>query len=380
MSNNTGFNGSVSLNADAKSPFWFVSFVGSDGRQRRRSTKVPVAGGLYKGERLTATQAKKRALLVGMALAAEVDEEFVSQDNRSVREVCDAMLAGKLGRVSAASYANARTAYTQFCGWLGVRASRPIREVSRAVMKDWVVFRRGQVRHKTVCKDLCFIRAAFEWAVDAEVMPKNPCAGLSVPPDSRDEKVVHEAFSLDELRVLVEKLPDEWASAVRCCLGTYGQRLGDVLSLRWEQFDWEADVVRLVSGKTARILVQPMLPWFRVWARARFEAASSLGGDAAVWVHPRLRLHSNPSAEFTGLVRLHGFGLAGSKGVGNRRVWHSKTFHSLRASVATLLQAAGVSQGIAMELVGHDSVAVHAAYVRPSLELLREAAGRLPVL
>ena len=38
--------------------------------------------------------------------------------------------------------------------------------------------------------------------------------------------MVHEAFTLEEVQLLVEKLPDEWAAAVRCCVGTFGQRLG----------------------------------------------------------------------------------------------------------------------------------------------------------
>lgn len=89
------------------------------------------------------------------------------------------------------------------------------------------------------------------------------------------------------------------------------------------------------------------------------------------------RVHSNPSPEFTQLVRLHGIGLRGEKGAGNRRVWHSKTFHSLRATVVTMLHANGVSQGMAMELVGHDSPEVHTVYLRPTAEPLREAAARL---
>lgn len=234
------------------------------------------------------------------------------------------------------------------------------------------------MRHATVRKGLGAIRAAYGWAVDAEMVERNPCDGVKVPADAKGEKVVHEAFTMEEVRVLVEKLPEEWASAVRCCIGTYGQRLGDILSLRWEEFDWGERVVRMVTGKTGRVLVQPMQGWFYEWARGRYEAAQEIGGEGSVWVHPRLRYHSNPSTEFTQLMRLHGIGLVGEKAGGRRRVWHSKTFHSLRATVATLLQVSGVSQGMAMELVGHDSAAVHAAYIRPSGEQLRAAAAKLP--
>ena len=298
----------------------------------------------------------------------------------SVRELFDTVLKGKLGRLSVATYANARTTYAQFCEWLGKRrALEPARLVTRADIKKWVADRRAVVRQKTVQHGLYVLRAAFNWAVDAELLDKNPCDRVQVPPDSKDEKVVHEAFSMEEVQVLVEKLPDEWAAAVRCCLGTFGQRLSDIRSLRWEQFDWERRVVHMITGKTGRRLQQPMLDGFYEWARARYAWALQQGGDAATWVLPRLRVHSNPSQEFTQLVRLHGIGLRGEKGAGNRRVWHSKTFHCLRATVVTMLHANGVSQGMAMELVGHDSPEVHAVYLRPTVEQLREAAGRLTI-
>ena len=370
--------GEFSLNKAANSPFWMVTFTGGDGRQKRRSTKVPWKGGLYGEERLTAAQARARALIVGKRLAEEEAKCYAQADNRTVREVCALMLAGKLGRVSPATYDNARTDYKQFLGWLGARADAPIRLITRADIKDWAVARRAEVRAKTVQKALTAIRAAFEWAVDAEIILRNPCDKVKVAPDGKDEKVVHEAFTLDEVRVLVEKLPEEWSAAVRCCIGTYGQRLGDVLALRWEQFDWEARVVRMVTGKTGRVLCQPMQEEFYAWARGRYEAALAAGGDAAVWVMPGLRRHSNPSAEFTQLVRLHGIGLVGREAGGKRRMWHSKTFHSLRATVATMLHAAGVSQGFAMQLIGHDSADVHAVYIRPTVEQLRQAANRLP--
>ena len=362
------------------SPFWVAQWTDGRGRRRRRSTKVPVAGGVFLGERLSAAQAERRALMVAFVLAQEEEEAYSAQDNTTMRELCSCMLSGKLGRVSVATYDNARTNYKQFLAWLGARADAPVRLITRADIKAWVTARRGEVRARTVLKALTAIRAAFAWAVDAEIIDRNPCDGVRVPPDSKEERVVHEAFTLEEVRLLVDKLPDEWSSAVRCCMGTYGQRLGDILSLKWEQFNWAERVVTIVTGKTARVLRQPMQPDFYAWARGRYEEAQAVGGEAAVWVHPALRRHSNPSSEFTQLVRMHGIGLVGRGAGGNRRTWHSKTFHSLRATVATMLQASGVPQGMAMELVGHDSAAVHAAYIRPNAEQLRAAAGKLPPL
>lgn len=378
--NSTNRSTNVIVCMDSKSPYWVAQFNAPDGRRVRRSTKVPVNGGMFQGARLSRSQAKNRALLVAAEFARLAEQEACRASRMSVRELFSLMLGGKLGRVSLATYNNARSDYDQFCRWLGARADRSVSLIRRADVLAWLSDRRSQVRAQTCRKALSALRAAFAWAVDAELLDANPFLNVRVQPDSRDERIVHEAFSVEEVRLLLDKLPDEWAAAVRCCLGTFGQRLGDVLSLRWAQFDWAQRVVRLVTGKTGRALCQPMSPGFFDWAFARFERAQAIGGDDAVWVMPRLRLHRNPSAEFTQLVRLHGIGLVGAAAGGHRRMWHSKTFHSLRATVATMLQVSGVSQGLAMELVGHESAAVHSVYIRPSQQQLREAAAVLPEL
>ena len=49
-----------SVFSDAKSPFWLAQLVLPDGKRLKKSTKVPVDGGLFKGEKLTREQAKNR--------------------------------------------------------------------------------------------------------------------------------------------------------------------------------------------------------------------------------------------------------------------------------------------------------------------------------
>lgn len=58
-----------SVFTDAKSPFWLTQIVFSDGKRLKKSTKVPVAGGLFRGEKLSRAQAKNRALMVAQELA-----------------------------------------------------------------------------------------------------------------------------------------------------------------------------------------------------------------------------------------------------------------------------------------------------------------------
>lgn len=186
---------SISINTDEKSPFYFVTFKAADGKYKRRSTKVPAAGGMFQGVKLSKAQAEKRALIEGTKIAEASQLEFESFDNRPIKDIFDLMLDGKLGRVTAETYNNARGSYKVFARWAGSRFSQPMRMWTRADMKEFVLWRRGQVRKETCRKDMAAIKAAFEWAVDSEIIPKNPCAKIAIPSDTKDEKIVHEAFT-----------------------------------------------------------------------------------------------------------------------------------------------------------------------------------------
>mgnify|MGYP001496264434 CR=1 FL=1 len=55
------YSGRLSINKEKSSPYWMVTFQGPDGKMRRRSTKVPVNGGEFEGDRITAKLAERLA-------------------------------------------------------------------------------------------------------------------------------------------------------------------------------------------------------------------------------------------------------------------------------------------------------------------------------
>ena len=116
---------SVSLSQDGKSPYWMAQWTLSTGLRQKKSTKVPVAGGLFQGGRLSRTQAKSRALLIAHELAGDALRTDLQTNKTSMLELCDLMLKGKLGRISIATYDNAKAAYKVFTDWLGKKSLRP---------------------------------------------------------------------------------------------------------------------------------------------------------------------------------------------------------------------------------------------------------------
>ena len=374
---NAEHNIKCSINADPKSPYWFVSYTGPDGKQKRRSTKVPVAGGFFKGEKLSPKQAEKRALIVGAQIAEAEYKEHHTLDNTTVREHLNNYFRRVVSKLSPSSHSTNKTAFNRICTWLGKRADEPLRLFTKGDAKLYLEMRRDKVRATTVIREACCFKVAFEDAVDLEIIPKNPWRGIKIRPDRGQEKLVAEPFTLEEVQFIIDNFPPEWSSAVRCSFETFGQRLGDIRKLKWKQFDWEKRVVRFVTGKNGHVLNQPMRDHFYAWARAEYEAR---GCDDEAFVHPNLaRQTKSVSGEFTRLLEIYKIGERQDGFLeGDRKSQRTKTFHSVRRAAATLIHAAGFSETMAMKLVGHKSSAVHEVYVKPDVEQLRALVERMP--
>ena len=363
------YSGNISINRDKKSPYWMVTFTDKQGRQRRRSTKVPVAGGMFEGQHISAKAAEKIAFQRGVQIACAKEEKDNARNNITVREHFDRFLMRSIGKVTEATIYNAKTSYKLFFAFLGARANEPLADITKSEIKDFVAARRNKVRYASARKDLSAISAAFTDALDSDIIQKNPCTGVKVKQDAASERIVKEPFTVEEVQELIEKLPEEWSSMVRCCFETYGQRLSDIAGLDWSSFYWEQKMVKICTGKVGRVMILPMRPEFYAWARAKWEAA---GKPASGLLHPNIAARGRQiSADFGAMVELMGIS---KRGISGRR---NKTFHCIRSTCATLMHTAGMTETMAMKLVGHASKEVHAVYVKPTLDELRAAAMQM---
>ena len=162
-----------------------------------------------------------------------------------------------------------------------------------------------------------------------------------------------------------------------------GQRLGDLAKLTWRAVDLDTGEVAFSTRKTGRRvvlpLVQPLADYlaslpasdnpnaFIFPGAASAKRTASLSNQfrdilvAAALVEPRPRGHKS-----TG------------KGRDQAREASEISFHSLRHSAVTMLKAAGVSDFIAREIVGHESAAVSRQYTHLTTDDKRAVMRRLP--
>lgn len=372
------------------SKYWYASWRSGD-RKRLVSTKVPIRGAVINGIKETPSQARSRAQIVADGYeaadkegthAAKVKAAIASLAGENtteipcVRDYLDSYIESREDQLARGTIINSKTAIKLFLEHLGQRAALPITAVKRSDIKDFINVQLKSVRRGTVKKYMTALSPAFMAALDSEIIDKNPCFRVNIPDSNTIEDVDKEAFTVEEVRRMLQVLPSEWRSMVICCIYMGGQRLGDVATLAWDQIDMEQGIIALKTAKTGRFLRIPIVAPLRQHLAVLHRTgeyvhpviAEKYLRRGAAYVSYQFRME----LEYAGIVPK----LESIKGARARSV-SPKTFHCLRATAATLLHAAGVDAAIAREVVGHDSEAVHQLYIRPDDEQRRAALEKL---
>ena len=175
--------------------------------------------------------------------------------------------------------------------------------------------------------------------------------------------------------------------ACRHLLGlTTGQRLQDVLRIKWSAFDFEKSEIRMRQQKQRRTAKKSILtlPLDDEAESAVLDLpAADKAGDACIM--PTLSKLSaggcnGMSARFAKLMARAGIDrvevrskVKDSKG---RRTF-AKGFHSLRHTAASALANMGVEETVAMKLTGHKNKQMLQRYTKPQVKALRDAQSKL---
>jgi integrase len=277
-----------------------------------------------------------------------------------------------------------QTAFS-FLEYLGGRRTEPIDLVTR---QDFVQFRgelAGRLSAKTVNHRIKTLRMVFEWAFRDHLVSEN--YAKQVRSVRNVDRSVRRPFTIEEIRLVLVFSDPEWQSMIRMGLYT-GQRLGDIARIDWRNVDFQSGVLRLVTGKTQRRIVIPMAKQLYSYLFLRWADYVSPGFGP---VHPRSKATvircegrvTSLSNQFAGILAASGLRSKVShaengRGRSVRRGSNELSFHSLRHTAVSFLRQAGVSQAVAMELVGHDSVEISQQYTHVGLDALRSATSALP--
>lgn len=379
---------------------WIAVVRSLDGKELRKTTGIDVVPkALLPGtnKRAAMAQNEARARLVAEEMEKEV--RYGVFDLEKVKAIAGesaaALKAGRNG-VSAGKFLlgwlesrrNKRgaverdgVAVRRFLDFLGDGRNMVLTAVNKGMAKGFVERERERVSAGTVIRYVSTLSGAFNVAVDRELIPRNPFRGvMPSKADHQAEKQLRGAFTMDEVKMILDRFPGEWPDMVRVCLYTGGQRLGDIACLQWSQIDLEHSFLFMTTQKSRRRMNKPIIDPLRDVLERRLACrVNEFVFPLAAMKHAQAGGRSDKlSTEFTSLLRQHGIVKDASEEVkGDRHKLASKSFHSLRATAVTVLRLAGVPADLCRYIVGHDSEEIERVYFRPDSAHVQEAMSKI---
>jgi integrase len=172
--------------------------------------------------------------------------------------------------------------------------------------------------------------------------------------------------------------------------GVYtGQRLKDLAGLTWSNVDLERGEIRLTTSKTGRSQVVPLAKALR----SHIEQLPAPDDPRAPLFPSLYPLAMRPGGSSPMSQQFHNIMVdagivaarppkdkAFGKGRAAARERAEVSFHSLRHTATSLLKAAGVSEAVARDIIGHESAAISRHYTHVEDDAKRAAVERLPDL
>ena len=377
-------------------PFWFCAFTLFDpethtSKRVFRSTKardkkqaLEICRSWHKAA-LLARKGKLTADAAREVIARGVSDVFTAANieslpSASVKLWCETWLQAKSIEAEPSTHARYARIVERFAEFLGAKGNRDLSTLQAVDITRFRDREAKELSRATANLSLKVLRVCFGEAVRQGLLAVNPAVRVSVL-KTRD-KSARRAFSLSEIKRILKACGDdaEWRGLV--LFGLYlGQRLGDLAKLTWRAVNLDTGEIAFTARKTGRRMNQPLHP-----ALVEYLSTLPASDNPNAFIFPRAaraKRTSSLSNQFreilvdAGLVepRTHE---ATGKGRSQTREPSEISFHSLRHSAVTMLKAAGVSDFVAREIVGHESAAISRQYTHLSTDDLRSAVQRLP--
>jgi integrase len=380
----------ASLRKKQNSRFWVACFTDHNGVQRQRST-----GAVAKSD------AMKIALTYEDAYRSKMTEEQV---RRVMNDVCEHLngrrfvtstvgdffarwLVRKVGETSDNTASRYHEVVRRFEKFLG--PDRWAQEICRLGVSDFAGFRdqlATTVKAGTANLAVKILSAAMKSAWREGLIVENPAAKVEALKIMRQDAHRRRPFALPELRRILEHADVEWKGIILCGIYT-GQRLGDIVRLTWRNVDLAQNEIRFVTQKTGRTVIVPLakpLTNYFLGLPSADDAATPVFPVSFAVVEREGKVNNLSNRFYQILVDA---GLAEKKthkkaedgqGRNVKRRQNELVFHSLRHTATSLLKNAGVSEVVAMDIIGHDSREISQNYTHVDEVAKRRAMAMVP--
>ena len=399
----------ASIHKEGDKPNWFCHYYDPEGYRRKRSTgtenakiarticvnveraAVLTRQGKLSNEKalklvretcdaIAETHGKLAANRAETVLKPAVEEfiriaggEFTSY---TVRGWLDSWIAGRTD-ASKATVIEYRRIIEMFLKFLGARADRALTTLQPRQIEDFKASQTTRVAPSSVNKCVKVLKASLNAAVKSRQLEFNPAQHVEFI-EAESEGESRRPFTSKELTALLAKAGADWRTMIFLAFYT-GLRLRDCANLTWRNVELHTNTLNVLTEKTKRRqvlqLAEPLARHLSTMAGDNPDAAlcPTLHGKKASWL----------SSQFyavmvkAGLVQERGHQSTG-KGRDARRESNPISFHSLRYNCTSALKSAGVSDSVAMDIVGHETASISRNYTKIDDTAKRAAVNKLP--
>lgn len=285
----------------------------------------------------------------------------------TVRGYLDKWCEDKSARGAIRAADKYRQIVREFLAFLGSRADQPLRQLSESDLGEFVKACGKKARARTANKKLTLLAAALRDAWTESLLPDDICKRLKKLKLHEQAPLKRMPFTQEQVDKIIQHATGEWKGIVT--LGAYtGQRLGDIVNLRWNNI--EGGMLVFISRKTKRQMRVPIHPKADEWLSAN-------RGDAT----PEKPIFPRAFAKFEthrgNVARLSDefYGILSALEYVEKRTHHTKgngrasqrgfspvSFHSFRHFFTSLLHRHGVAAAIVRDIIGHESEVVNRIY------------------
>ena len=234
--------------------------------------------------------------------------------------------------------------------------------ITKADVSEYQKNRKAQVSGATANRELALVRHLFNLAAEEGYMRDNPACRVKMFKEQRGKRRTF-VFSEGELQSLMNAAAPHFRPILAVAVGT-GLRKGDLLGLRWNQVDFDHNVIALFMQKTEEGIVIPMLPMVR---EVLWRLKATAGDSPFVFTITLGKKIADTKTAFHGALRRSGLAAKGYR------------FHDIRRTFATMLYNRGVLLTKIQRLLGHSSVLTTERYLGVKFEETRDAITVLDV-
>jgi integrase len=280
--------------------------------------------------------------------------------------------------------------------FLGPRAARPFGDFTTSLVVEFRNAQRDEGKAPaTVNKALSVVRQICDEAIAAGVLTEHPFAvhgmRITLPRNTKARKRKH--FKFAQFRKLVkatepgatfkdgEMLSADWQTFIIVC-GYTGGRQQEPAKLNWVQVDLNEGSIWLDVSKKDEEHYMPIHPTLR----SHLEKIRPKNAEGYVMPEIAKQTPQTLSKVFREII-LPRIGIvqeyhtrAENPEKGKGRVLAEYSLHSLRHSLSTWLNEAGVPDATRMALAGHEDEEVSLGYTHVEKETRAAAMGKIPSL